>query len=100
MSNPCIAHPRPTPSPVDVLLDLATDCKKAIALLRARGLQPIGLTINLTGVPTVQVLANYHTAAAIAREEACYYKFSHLERHGQFVEKPHGVKVVWVERGH
>lgn len=83
--------------PADLLLDGTTACRRAIAVLRNNGLVPIAFRAGLTGWPTVEVAPGPKTAEAIARGEACYYRFTHRERSGHFLDRPCGVRVVWTE---
>lgn len=82
----------------DVLLDGATACKQAVAMLRRNGFVPERIVISVSGRPSVQVRPSALTAQAIQDERACYFQYTSRERHGQFLERPCGVIVTWVER--
>jgi len=83
----------------DTLLDGASAARRAVALLRAEGLMPIAISIAASHCPVIEVAAGTKTSTAIEREKAVYYKFSHLCRTGQFLDRPHGCVVEWTERG-
>lgn len=97
-AGPNAGKPRPITSTV---IDQLHAMKQAALTLKHDGYTVIGAVAG-EGIPTLQVAADRRTEEAVALDLACYYKQDTLRgmprRYGQFADKPHGVRVIFVEQ--
>lgn len=82
-------------------LDQVCALRDVALSLKRNGFRVLAAT-TIGGLPTIEVAAGSLTDELLALDLASHYKWSTVggvpERWGQFADKPHGVRVIFVER--
>jgi len=85
----------------DQILDQLSALRQVALQLKRNGYTLLGATIE-GGLPTIEVRAGSLTDEMLALDLATHYKWTTVQgepqRWGQFLDKPSGVRVIFVER--